>query len=81
MSSPNEAVTTTEVENFDEFYDKEVDKDREEVLTAWGVKQEEPNLFEKSDSQNLSPAKEILNDISITDSISHAHDSITDNGK
>ena len=78
MSSPKEAVTTTEVENFDEFYDKDMEKDREEVLTAWGVKQEEPDL---SDSKNPSPAKEILNDISITDSISHAHESITDNGK
>ena len=78
MSSPNETVTTTEVENFDEFYDKDIDKDREEVLTAWGVKQEEPNLFEKSDSKTQSPEKEILNDVTITDSI--PHDSITDNG-
>jgi hypothetical protein len=75
MSSPNEAVTTTEVESLDEFYDKDVDKDREEVLTAWGVRQEEPI----SDSKNPSPAKEILNDVTITDSI--PHDSITDNGK
>ena len=80
MSSANDEATTTAVENFDEFYDKDiVDKDREEVLTAWGVKQEEPNLFEKSDSKKQSPAKEILNDVTITDSI--PHDSMTENGK
>ena len=79
MSSPNETATTTEVENFDEFYDKDIDKDREEVLTAWGVKQEEPTLFEKSDSKTQSQETEILNDVTITDSI--PHDSIPDNGK
>ena len=65
MSSPKEEVTTTEVEKFDEFYDKDVEKDREEVLTAWGVKQEEPSLFEKSDTPS-SPSKEILNDVETT---------------
>ena len=76
MSSPKEEVTTTEVEKFDEFYDKDIDKDREEVLTAWGVKQEEPTLFEKNDPQS-SPPKENLNDVTI-DSI--PHDSINENG-
>ena len=77
MSSPKEEVTTTEVEKFDEFYDKDVEKDREEVLTAWGVKQEEPSLFEKSDTPS-SPSKEILNDVTITDSL--PHDSLQENG-
>ena len=77
MSSPKEEVTTTEVEKFDEFYDKDIEKDREEVLTAWGVKQEEPSLFEKSDSPAHSP-QEILNDVTITDSL--PHDSINENG-
>ena len=80
MSSPNDEVTTTAVESFDEFYDKDiekVEKDREEVLTAWGVKQEEPKIFENGDT-NPSPAKGILNDVTITDSI--PHDSLTESG-
>ena len=78
MSSATDEVTTTEVEKFDEFYDKDIEKDREEVLTAWGVKQEEPSLFEKNETSS-SPPKEILNDVTITDSI--PHDSINENGK
>ena len=77
MSSPKENVTTTEVETFDEFYDKDTEKDREEVLTAWGVKQEEPSLLEKSDTPS-SQGKEILNDVIITDSL--PHDSLQENG-
>ena len=78
MSSATDDVTTTEVEKFDEFYDKDIEKDREEVLTAWGVKQEEPSLFEKNETPS-SPPKEILNDVTITDSI--PHDSVNENGK
>ena len=72
MSSPTEPVTTTEIEEFDD------NKSREEVLISWGVKQEEPDLFEKSDIPS-SPTKEILNDVTITDSI--PHDSIPVDGK
>ena len=62
MSSPNETVTETGVENVDE------NKDREDVLTAWGVKQDQPNL----DQNSSTSAKENLNSLqleSITDSM------------
>ena len=72
MNSPGE-TTTTEIET--------IDANRDEVLVSWGVKQEQQNveqtLFEKSDMPS-SPAKEILDDITITDSI--PHDSTNING-
>lgn len=74
MSSPSEAVTTTEIEKLDDFYDD--NKSREEVLVSWGVKQEEPTVIEKSDIE--SEKVEILDDVIITDSI--PHDSIPVNG-
>ena len=72
MSSPNETVTETGVENVDE------NKDREDVLTAWGVKQDQPNL----DQNSSTSAKENLNSLqleSITDSM--PPDSLAECGK
>ena len=71
MTSSDKTQNTTEVQNFDN------NKDREEVLVSWGVKQEDPNLLEKGD-EFWSPKKEILNDITITDDI--PNDFITGNG-
>ncbi len=72
MSAPGE-TTTTEIETIDGNHD--------DVLASWGVKQEQQNddqtLFEKSDLPS-APAKEILDDVTITDSL--PHESIGING-